>query len=96
MAAVAIAGCGGGGSSDVGTIAWNGLFAPAATPRPVLEALFTAVTKALNSPDTVEKLGKQNFNVVPNRSLDDAKAWLDAEMKHWQTITSAVTIDVTQ
>jgi tripartite-type tricarboxylate transporter receptor subunit TctC len=84
------------GYGDVGTIAWNGLFAPAATPRPVLEVLFTAVTKALNSPDTVEKLRKQNFNVVPNRSLDDAKAWLDAEMKHWQTITSAVTIDVTQ
>jgi tripartite-type tricarboxylate transporter receptor subunit TctC len=84
------------GYGDVGTIAWNGLFAPAATPRPVLEALFTAVTKALNSPDTIEKLGKQNFNIVPNRSLDDAKAWLDAEMKHWQTITSAVTIDVTQ
>jgi len=84
------------GYGDVGTIAWNGLFAPAATPRPVLQALFTAVTKALNSPDTIEKLGKQNFNIVPNRSLDDAKAWLDAEMKHWQTITSAVTIDVTQ
>jgi tripartite-type tricarboxylate transporter receptor subunit TctC len=84
------------GYGDVGTIAWNGLFAPAATPKPVLEALFTAVTKALNSPDAVEKLSKQNFNVVPNKSLDDAKAWLDAEMKHWHTITSAVTIDVTQ
>jgi tripartite-type tricarboxylate transporter receptor subunit TctC len=84
------------GYGDVGTIAWNGLFAPAAIPRPVLQTLFTAVAKALNSPDAVEKLSKQNFNVVPNKSLDDAKAWLDAEMKHWQTITSAVTIDVTQ
>jgi tripartite-type tricarboxylate transporter receptor subunit TctC len=84
------------GYGDIGTIAWNGLFAPAATPRPVLQALFTAVTKALTSPEAVEKLGKQNFNVVPNKSLDDAKAWLDAEMKYWHTITSAVTIDVTQ
>jgi hypothetical protein len=33
---------------------------------------------------------------VPNKSLVDAKDWLDAEMKHWRTITSAVTIDVTQ
>ena len=84
------------GYGDVGTIAWNGLFAPAATPKPVLEALFTAVNRALNAPEAVEKLGKQNFNIVPNRSLDDAKAWLEAEMKHWQTITSTVTIDVTQ
>ena len=27
------------GFPDVGTVAWNGLFAPAATPKPVLEAL---------------------------------------------------------
>jgi tripartite-type tricarboxylate transporter receptor subunit TctC len=84
------------GYGDVGTVAWNGLFAPAATPKPVLEALFAAVTKALNSPEAIEKLGKQNFNIVPNKSLADAKAWLDGEMKHWQTITGAVKIDVSQ
>src|SRR5512139_3241196 len=38
------------GFPDVGTVAWNGLFAPAATPKPVLEALFASVNKALNSP----------------------------------------------
>jgi tripartite-type tricarboxylate transporter receptor subunit TctC len=84
------------GYGDVGTVAWNGLFAPAATPKPVLEALFAAVTKALNSPESIEKLGKQNFNIVPNKSLADAQTWLDSEMKHWQTITSAVKIDVSQ
>jgi len=84
------------GFPDVGTVAWNGLFAPAATPKPVLEALFTAVTKALQSPETVEKLKKQNFNVAANKSLADAKSWLAGEMKHWQTITSAVKIDVAQ
>ncbi len=84
------------GYADVGTVAWNGLFAPAATPKPVLEALFAAVSKALKSPEAIEKLQKQNFNVVPNKSLADAKAWLDGEMKHWQTITSSVKIDVAQ
>ena len=38
------------GFADVGTVAWNGLFAPAATPKPVLEATATAVTKAVDSP----------------------------------------------
>ncbi len=84
------------GYADVGTVAWNGLFAPAATPKPVLEALFAAVSKALKSPEAIEKLQKQNFNVVPNKSLADAKTWLDGEMKHWQTITSSVKIDVAQ
>ena len=84
------------GYADVGTVAWNGLFAPAATPKPVLEALFASVSKALKSPEAIEKLQKQNFNVVPNKSLADAKTWLDGEMKHWQTITSSVKIDVAQ
>ncbi len=84
------------GYADVGTVAWNGLFAPAATPKPVLDALFAAVSKALKSPEAIEKLQKQNFNVVPNKSLADAKVWLDSEMKHWQTITSSVKIDVAQ
>ena len=84
------------GFADVGTIAWNGMFAPAATPKPVLEALFAAVTKALNSPEAEEKLKKQNFNVVPSKSVDDAQKWLAGEMKHWETITSAVKIEMTQ
>ena len=84
------------GYGDVGTVAWNGLFAPAATPKPVLEQLFAAVVKAMNSPETIDKLGKQNFNIVPNKSLADAQAWLDGQMKHWQAVTSAVKIDVSQ
>ena len=84
------------GYADVGTVAWNGLFAPAATPKPVLEALFQAVNKAIHSPEAAEKLGKQNFNIVPNKSLADAESWLAGEMKHWQTITETVKIEVTQ
>lgn len=84
------------GFGDVGTLAWNGLFAPAATPKPVLDALFQAVNTALQSPEAVEKLQKQNFNIVPNKSLADAQAWLSAEMKHWQTITGTVNIDLAQ
>jgi len=84
------------GFADVGTVAWNGLFAPAATPKPVLEAVFAAASKAINSPDAVEKLRKQNFNIVPSKSLSDAQAWHAGEMKHWQTITSSVKIEVAQ
>jgi tripartite-type tricarboxylate transporter receptor subunit TctC len=84
------------GFRDVGTVAWNGLFAPAATPKPVLEALFQAVTAALQSPEAVEKLSKQNFNIVPSKSLADAQAWLAHEMEHWQTITNMVKIETPQ
>jgi tripartite-type tricarboxylate transporter receptor subunit TctC len=84
------------GFRDVGTVAWNGLFAPAATPKPVLEALFKVVTEALQSPEATEKLRKQNFNIVPNKSLAEAQSWLAREMKHWETITTTVKIELAQ
>jgi tripartite-type tricarboxylate transporter receptor subunit TctC len=84
------------GLPDVGTVAWNGLFAPAATPKPVLERLFAIVAKAMTSPALIEKFNKQNFIAAPHKSLADAQKWLADEMKHWQTVTSAVKIEAPQ
>ena len=81
------------GFGDVGTIAWNGMFAPAATPRPALETLHKAAVAALNSPDAKERLGKINFNIVPSKSLDEAKTWLASEIEVWKKITAAVKIE---
>jgi tripartite-type tricarboxylate transporter receptor subunit TctC len=82
------------GFADVGTIAWNGLFAPAGTPKPVLDALYAIVAKAVATPDVQEKFKKQNYNIVPSKSVADAQVWLAGEIKHWHTITSAVKIEV--
>jgi tripartite-type tricarboxylate transporter receptor subunit TctC len=81
------------GFPDVGTIAWQGLFASAATPKPVLEALFQIVTNAMRQPETIENLHKQNFNVVASKSLTEAQTWLGDEMKHWESITNTVKIE---
>jgi tripartite-type tricarboxylate transporter receptor subunit TctC len=84
------------GFADVGTVAWNGLFAPAATPRPVLDNLFHAVSMALETPEVKKKFEQQHFNIVPNKSLDDAHTWLAGEIEHWRDITDAVKVDVGQ
>ena len=82
------------GFEDVGTVAWQALFAPAGTPTAAMEAVFHAVTMALERPETIEKFKAQYFNVVPNTSLTDAHRWLADEMMHWEKITSAVKIEV--
>ncbi len=84
------------GFADVGTLAWQALFAPAGTPKPVLEALYRAVNKAMQSPDVLDKFKVQNFNVVPNKSLDEAQQWLAGELDHWKTMTEKVKIEVAQ
>ena len=81
------------GFADVGTIAWNGMFAPAATPRPVLEALHQAAVAALTSDAAKAALTKQGFIIAPSKSLDDARTWLADEIDAWKTITSAVKIE---
>lgn len=81
------------GYKGVGTVAWNGMFAPADTPRPVLQKIHDLAIKALNTPEVQEKLRKQNFDITPSKSLADAKVWLAGEIAHWKTITETVKIE---
>jgi hypothetical protein len=62
----------------------------------VLEALHKAAVEALAAPAAKEALNKQNFNIVPSKSVDEAKTWLAGEIATWQKITAAVKIDVTE
>ena len=84
------------GYPGVGTIAWQGLFAPAGTPKEVLETVFKAAVQALEARSVVEAFKKQNFNIVPNKSLDDARAWLMDEMKLWKDITTQVKVEAAE
>jgi tripartite-type tricarboxylate transporter receptor subunit TctC len=84
------------GFDGVGTLAWQALFAPAGTPTEVLETLHKAMADALQAPAVAANFDKQNFNRVPTASLDDAKAWLAAEMARWKKITEEIPVDVPQ
>jgi tripartite-type tricarboxylate transporter receptor subunit TctC len=80
------------GFAGVGTIAWQALFAPGGTPKDVQQTIFDAFVAAMKAPDVAEAFAKQTFNIVPNASLDDAKAWLTQQMATWRKITSEVKI----
>ena len=82
------------GYADVGTIAWQGLFAPGGTPKAVLETLYSAAVKAMQAPAAQEAFKKQNFNIVPSKSVDEAKTWLAGEISAWKKISSQVKIEI--
>jgi tripartite-type tricarboxylate transporter receptor subunit TctC len=84
------------GFPGVGTLAWQAMFAPAGTPKPMLETVHKAVLQAMQAPAVVEAFNKQNFRIVPNATVDEAKTWLADEMKNWKTITDTVQIEVTE
>jgi tripartite-type tricarboxylate transporter receptor subunit TctC len=81
------------GFPGVGTLAWNGVFASAGTPKEVLQTIFDATVAAMRTPEATDAFNKQGFNVVPNTSLADAKAWLGRDMETWRKITSEVKIE---
>ena len=61
---------------------WYGLFAPAATPRPIVSRLNADAVKALRMPDVVRTLSSQGAEPVASSS-DEFRAFVAAEIDKW-------------
>lgn len=61
---------------------WFIVFAPANTPKPIIDKLNTALNKAINSPELKEKLIKDGFDPMPS-TPEQAKARLSKELVSW-------------
>jgi tripartite-type tricarboxylate transporter receptor subunit TctC len=61
---------------------WNGLAAPARTPKPVIERLNREVVAALNHPDVRRRLAELNVDAQAS-TPDQASALLASEVKRW-------------
>jgi tripartite-type tricarboxylate transporter receptor subunit TctC len=72
------------------------LFAPAGTPKEVLDTIYKATAEALKSPSVKAAFEKQHFNIVPNASVDDARKWAAAEHDNWTKITQEVKIELAE
>jgi tripartite-type tricarboxylate transporter receptor subunit TctC len=65
---------------------WNGMEAPAATPRPVIARLNGALNKALATADIKEKLVKAGLDIDP-QTPEEMAAYIDAEIRKWTKVT---------
>jgi tripartite-type tricarboxylate transporter receptor subunit TctC len=74
---------------------WNALFAPAGTPKPVVERLNAAVTQALNAPDVRERLRTLGYEVVGStpEALD---AHVRAEIAKWGEVIKTAGVKAEQ
>jgi tripartite-type tricarboxylate transporter receptor subunit TctC len=82
------------GFPDVGTIAWQAMFAPAGTPKDILETVHKGAIRAMQVPAAQKVFAEQNFNIVPTASVEEAKPWLAQEIATWSKITQEVKIPV--
>jgi len=73
------------GFADFEVSSWNGLFAPAKTPTHIVNALYNATIKALQTQDIKEKMEAQGAEPVGS-SPDEFKAFVKAEIDKWEQV----------
>ncbi len=73
------------GLKDFDAVGWNGLLAPARTPREIVNRLNAEVVRALRIPEVRDQLTSQGADIVGN-SPDQFAAWIRAEVKKWAEV----------
>jgi tripartite-type tricarboxylate transporter receptor subunit TctC len=84
------------GFPGVGTLHWQGMLAPANTPKEVLATLYKAIVEASKAPQLQEAFAKQFVSVKPNASLEEAQSWLNSELATWRKTVAEVKIEMTE
>ncbi|MBC7778591.1 MAG: tripartite tricarboxylate transporter substrate binding protein [Proteobacteria bacterium] len=70
------------GVKDFETGSWQGILAPAATPRPALDRLNVEIGKILNGAEMRENLTRQGAE-VSTMTPDQLSAWMKREVAKW-------------
>ena len=76
--------------------AWNGLFAPKATPKPILDRLVDALDKALDDEATRKRLGVLGGDIPDkaNRGPAPFLALVKSEIARWSPIIRAANVKI--
>jgi tripartite-type tricarboxylate transporter receptor subunit TctC len=82
------------GFPGIGTNAWQGMFAPAATPKAVVDKLYAAVAAALNKPEEKEGLAKKMLSVAVSASPQEFTQLVRKETQEWGQFVRAANIKV--
>jgi tripartite-type tricarboxylate transporter receptor subunit TctC len=82
------------GFPGIGTNAWQGMFAPAATPKPVVDALHRAVFAVLSKPETKDGLAKQMMSVEVSKSPQEFTDLVRRETAAWGEFLRSARIQI--
>jgi tripartite-type tricarboxylate transporter receptor subunit TctC len=74
------------GFPGIGTNAWQGLFAPAATPKPIVDKLYAAVVAVLSRPEMKEMLARQMMTVTLSGSPQEFTEQVRTETQAWAEV----------
>jgi len=74
------------GYPGIGSLNWNGIFAPARTPRAIVAKLHAEIVAAMNELETEGMLAKRAIPISVSASPAEFNAYVLSEMKRWEMI----------
>src|SRR5205823_5379117 len=77
------------GFPDLVTLMFMGLFAPGATPRPVIDQIAAATRAALADKEFQKKLIQAGFEPVTDSGPEQTAAFVQEELKRWTPLLKA-------
>jgi len=75
-----------GGLAGYELVAWQGVVAPAGTPRPVVDALAAQIKKLLDNPSTRERFTSIAIEPLPGSTPDSFGDYIKSEVDRWADI----------
>ncbi len=78
---------------DVQADAWNGLIAPGATPKPIIDKISKDVAEIIMQPGVREKLAAQLMEPIGS-SPEELRARMDSEIERWAPVIKAANVKV--
>ena len=80
------------GFPDLVTLMFMGLFAPGATPRPIIDQIAAATRAALADKEFQKKLIQAGFEPVTDSGPEQTAAFVQEELKRWTPLLKAAGI----
>ena len=74
------------GFPGIGSMNWNGMFAPARTPKSMVDTLFTATIAVMKDPEMQELFTKRSVPLALSESPAHFNAYVQSESKRWEKI----------
>jgi tripartite-type tricarboxylate transporter receptor subunit TctC len=83
------------GFPDMVSTSWQGLYAPAGTPRPIIEKLHAVMMQVLGTPDLAQRFAVGGALVVSSRTPEEFQAYSAQEAQRWGKVVkeTGATID---
>jgi len=75
-----------GGLSGYELVAWQGVVAPAGTPRPIVDTLASQIAKLLADPATRDRFTSIAIEPLPASTPDSFASYIRTEVDRWATI----------